>query len=87
MTKVSAALKITVADYTVTTGTEQFFGFYYANITLTKANPSIFYVYVADSNVPAFVQRLSNNMLRVYVNRASTSVTVRVLYIPILSGG
>lgn len=79
--KVCEALKITVADYTVTTGTEQYSGqWYYANITLAKPNPSMFYVYVTGSNRPTLVQRASNSILRVYTSMPSAEVTVRVLY-------
>ena len=82
MTKVSEALNITVADYTATTGTEQYAGWYYANITLTKANPSAISVVSVTSNRPAFVQQVTSNQVRVYCNQASIEVKVRCLYIP-----
>ena len=89
MTKVSEALvnirealDITVADYTATTGTEQYAGWYYANITLTKANPSAISVVSATSNRPAFVQQVNSNQVRVYCNQASIEVKARCLYIP-----
>lgn len=82
MTKVSEALDITVADYTATTGTEQYAGWYYANITLTKVNPSAITVVYSQSNRPAFAYLASNSIVRVYCNQASIEVKVRCLYIP-----
>lgn len=89
MTKVSEALvnirealDITAVDYTATTGTEQYSGWYYVNITLTKANPSAISVVSATSNRPAFVQQVKSNQVRVYCNQASIEVKVRCLYIP-----
>ena len=89
MTKVSEALvnirealDITVADYTATTGTEQYAGWYYANITLTKAKPSAITVVYSQSNRPAFAYLASNSTVRVCCNQASIEVKVRCLYIP-----
>lgn len=87
LTELSNKLNITTTDYTVTTGTQQYFGVYYANITLTKPNPSMFYVYNVESNRPTYVQRIDNNTLRVNSITAEAVVTVRCIYIPALQGG
>lgn len=86
MAKVSEKLKITTADYTATTGTEQYAGVYYANIALTKSNPSMFYVYDVTSNRPAYAQRVSSNMIRLYSPVSGTVATVRCIYIPDVGG-
>lgn len=89
MTKVSEALvnirealDITAVDYTATTGTEQYAGWYYANITLNKANPSAISVVSVTNNRPAFVQLGTSSLARVYCNQANVTVTIRCLYIP-----
>jgi len=87
MAKVSEKLKITTADYTATTGTEQYCGVYYANIALTKSNPSMFYVYDVMSNRPAYAQRVSSHMIRLYSPVSGTVATVRCIYIPDVCGG
>lgn len=81
LTKMGERLNITTVDYTVTTGTTLYFGVYYANITLTKPNPSMFYVYNVESNRPTYVQRIDNNTIRVNSITAEAVVTVRCIYI------
>lgn len=85
LTKILQKLKsieTTIVDYTATTGTEQYAGWYYANIPLPQPNPSAISIVNATSNRPAFVQLVSSSMARVYSNQAGIEVTVRCLYCP-----
>lgn len=86
MAKVSEKLAITTADYTATVGDTLYQGYYYADITLTKANPAAIWVYVSTSNRPAFAQRIDNSHVRVNCSVANTPVTIRCLYIPGVGG-
>ena len=80
--KVCEALNITTANHTATVGDSLYQGYYIADITLAKSNPAAIWVYVSDSNRPAFAQRIDNSHVRVNCSVANTSVTVRCLYIP-----
>lgn len=76
------SIETIIVDYTVTTGSTQYAGWYYANINLSQANPSAISVVNATNSRPAFVQQVTNNIARVYTNQANIEVTVRCLYCP-----
>lgn len=73
---------LTYRDYEVTTGTTQYGGYYFANITLdnTLGTPVAIMVVGSESNRPAFVMLLGSYTARVLVGNASSSVTVRAFY-------
>lgn len=86
MAKVGEKLAITTADYTATVGDSLYQGYYVADITLTKSNPTAIWIYASDKNRPAFAQRIDNSHVRVNCSVANTPVTVRCLYIPGVGG-
>lgn len=66
-------------DKTVTTGTTQYSGYYYADGTMTSGAKGISIVNVT-SNRPAFAILLTTTSFRVFSPVASTAVTVRIIY-------
>ena len=76
------SIETTIVDYTVTTGSTQYAGWYYANVNLSRANPSAISIVSVTSNRPAFVQLVSSSIARVYCNQANIQVTIRCLYCP-----
>ena len=76
------SIETTIVEYKVTTGSTQYAGWYYANVNLSRANPSAISIVSVTSNRPAFVQLVSSSIARVYCNQANIQVTIRCLYCP-----
>ena len=67
-------------DVSVTTGTTQYAGYYYADGNTSLSGVKSVSVYSSTSNRPAFVQMITAQTFRVFSPVASTTVTVRVVY-------
>lgn len=80
LSDIRGALKDNTIDISLSTGTEQYAGWYYVNIPLPIANPSAISIVSATNNRPAFVQLVSSSMARVYCNQSNVQVTIRCLY-------
>ena len=90
MSKVSERLKattVTYKDYSTTTGTSLYQGYYFGNIEgVAISGKSLIGVTVvsAQDNTPAFCAMLTNNIIRAYSTVASKTITIRCIY---LGGG
>ena len=80
LSDIHGALVGNYVDVSLTTGNEQYAGWYYVNIPLPKANPSAISVVSATNNRPTFVQLVSSSLARAYSNQSNVQVTIRCLY-------
>lgn len=73
---------LTYVDYTVTTGKEQYQGFYYVDIDVASNRGTVVGVYVqhVDSNRPAFSLQIGNTRIRAFTTVANISCILRVLF-------
>lgn len=77
---IDAIPSITYEDLSGTTGTTQYAGYYYVDVTKTASGYIIGALVIdSTSNRLAFCQRISATKIRVYSPVADTTVTVRVL--------
>ena len=72
--------QIASEDVSVTTGTTQYAGYYYADGNTSLSGVKAISVYSSTSNRPAFAQMITAQTFRVFSPVASTAVTVRVVY-------
>ena len=67
-------------DVSVTTGTTQYAGYYYADGSTSLSGVKSVSIYGTTSNRPAFVQMITEQTFRVFSPVASTTATVRITY-------
>lgn len=74
---------IVYRDYTATTGTSQYQGYYFADIGYTLAGYTLISAsnFGSTSNRPSFVQVVTASNIRAYCSVQETAVTVRCVYI------
>lgn len=74
--------KISYFDVSVTTGTEQYSGMYYANATIPSNLGELIGLAIVSvtSNRPAEVIRIGATSARVYCSVSNTTVTIRALF-------
>ena len=77
---IGAIPSITYEDATGTTGTTQYAGYYYVDVTKSESGYIVGAMVIdSTSNRLAFCQRISATKIRVYSPVAETTVTVRIL--------
>lgn len=74
---------IVYRDYTATTGTSQYQGYYFVDIGYTLAGYTLISAsnFGSTSNRPSFVQVVTASNIRAYCSVQETAVTVRCVYI------
>lgn len=87
LTKVNEGLKattVTYKDYSTTTGTSQYQGYYFGNVEGVAISGKTLIgvtVFSVQDNVPAFCAMLSNSIVRAYSTVASKLITIRCIYL------
>ena len=74
---------IVYRDYTATTGTSQYQGYYFADVSYVLAGYTLISAsnFGATSNRPSFVQVVTASNIRAYSTVQETAVTIRCVYI------
>lgn len=90
MTNVSDALRfhcVTVKDYSVTTGTSQYGGYYYGDVNVAIASASLigYSVRQSDTNMPVILIRTRSGDIRAFSTQSNYTVDIRCLYLGILT--
>jgi len=73
---------LTYADYTTTTGSEKYYGFYYGEVDIPTNLGTVVGMCMqgTEYNRPAFVIQIGSAKIRVYSTQESTTCTIRVLF-------